>query len=389
MSCIAAVQPDCRNCSSPTDGIGRCHSYGLNSIRFWALDALFGAFLGFIVVWFHEFLVPDSWPLPVFFLVSISIVMVMQSLLSFFIGNLIGEMEAMIPGGFIGMGAMIIAYLPFPNRFLMFAFGAGTGLAISMVFVLIDAWFRDVSMEALPLRRSSQRVRPPSFTLRTPSWLRDVQEIAGAQRRAYAQKVLFANMGQQVLFVAAGSGLNFTNFPPRRNIVAIDVNVEALARARGRAELYDGTLQLMEADVQKLPFEDASFDTVATASTFCSVPNPAQGLSELYRVLKPGGRLLMLEHVRSSNLVIAWEQDMMNLAMRYLGSDVNRDTVGPVRDAGFVIDRIRSAYLDVFLMIDGHKPSVMDGQASRREAHPIAPAQEGDVCSDLEESTRK
>jgi ubiquinone/menaquinone biosynthesis C-methylase UbiE len=181
-------------------------------------------------------------------------------------------------------------------------------------------------------------------------------------------------MGESVLFVAAGSGLNFANFPPRRNIVAIDVNAEALRRAQGRAESYDGNLRLMEADVQKLPFEDASFDTVATASTFCSVPNPAQGLSELYRVLQPGGRLLMLEHVRSGNPLIAWEQDMMNLAMRYLGSDVNRDTVRPVRDAGFVIDRFRSAYLDVFLMIDGHKPSVTDGQPSRCEAHPIAPA---------------
>ncbi len=374
MSCSATVQPNCKDCGIESDEIGRCHGYRRNSITFWALDALFGAFLGFIVVWFHEFLVPDSWPLPWFFLVSMSIVMVMQSLLSFFIGNLIGELEAMIPGGFIGMGAMIIAYLPFPNRFLMFAFGAGTGLAISMVFVLIDAWFRDVSMEGLPLHRSSQKVRPPSFTLRTPSWLRDLQEIAGAQRRAYAQKVLFANMGESVLFVAAGSGLNFANFPAHRNIVAIDVNTEALRRAKSRAESYSGDIRLMEADVQRLPFEEASFDTVATASTFCSVPDPGQGLLELYRVLKPGGRLLMLEHVRSRNRLIAFEQDTMNLAMRFFGSDVNRDTVGPVRDAGFVIDRIRSAYLDVFLMIDGHKPSVTEGQLSKHEAHPSPPA---------------
>jgi hypothetical protein len=60
----------------------------------------------------------------------------------------------------------------------------------------------------------------------------------------------------------------------------------------------------------------------------------------------------------------------MNFAMRYLGSDVNRDTVGPVRDAGFVIDRIRSAYLDVFLMIDGHKPSITEDTTSRHDAHP-------------------
>jgi ubiquinone/menaquinone biosynthesis C-methylase UbiE len=171
-------------------------------------------------------------------------------------------------------------------------------------------------------------------------------------------------MGESVLFVAAGSGLNFANFPPNRNIVAIDVNIEALHRAKRRSEAYDGSIELMEADVQKLPFQESSFDTVATASTFCSVPNPGQGLSELYRVLKPGGRLLMLEHVRSGNPLIAFEQDIMNLVMRFLGSDVNRGTVGAVRDAGFGIDRIRSAYLDVFLMIEGHKPSTRQEIAS-------------------------
>ncbi|HZC22150.1 MAG TPA: hypothetical protein VE866_02340, partial [Candidatus Binatia bacterium] len=171
-----------------------------------------------------------------------SAVMVLQSLLSFFIGNLIGSMEAMIPGGFIGMGAMIIPYLPLPSGRLMPAFGAAAGLAISMVFVHIDARFRGASIEAFSLRRSIKKVSTPSFTLRTPSWLYHLQAIAGAQRRAYAQKALFANMGQDVLFVAAGSGLNFANFPPRRHIVAIDVNVEMLCRARERAERYDGAL---------------------------------------------------------------------------------------------------------------------------------------------------
>ncbi len=360
MSCSAAVQPDCRNCGSSTDGIGRCHSYRWNSIMFWVLDALFGTLLGVLVVGFHEYLIPGNWPFWWSFLTSMSIVMILQSVLSFFIGNLIGSMEAMIPGGFIGMGAMIVAYLPLPNRDLMFALGAASGLAISIAFVMLDAWFRRVPIEELSFRRSSRKVNPPGFTFRKPSWLYDLQEIAGARRRAFAQRILFANMGESVLFVAAGSGLNFANFPPHRNIVAIDVNVEALHRAQSRAQSYDGTIQLMEADVQKLPFQEASFDTVATASTFCSVPNPGQGLSELHRVLRPGGRLLMLEHVRSGNPLIAFEQDMMNLAMRFLGSDVNRETVGTVRDAGFVIDRIRSAYLDVFLIIDGHKPSTKE-----------------------------
>ena len=109
MNNCTTVQPDCRNCSSAFNGTGRCLNYRQNSAKFWVLDAIFGTLLGFLVVWSHEYLIPDSWPLPWFFLASMSIVMVLQSLMSFFIGNLIGEMEAMIPGGFIGMGAMIVA----------------------------------------------------------------------------------------------------------------------------------------------------------------------------------------------------------------------------------------------------------------------------------------
>ncbi len=364
MSCSAAVQPNCLSCTSPKNRLGRCLSYRRNSVKFWLLDVGFGTILGVMVIGFHEFLIPDTWPVWWSFPASMSIVMLLQSLLSFFIGNLIGSMEAMTPGGFIGMGAMVVAYLPLPNRVLMYGSGAAAGLVISMAFVIMDAWFRGLSMEKLLLRRSRRRVSSPSFTIRRPSWLYDLQEIAGAQRRAFAQKALFTNMGESVLFVAAGSGLNFANFPPHRNIVAIDVNTDALRRAQSRAESYDGDLRLMEADVQRLPFEEASFDTVATASTFCSVPDPDQGLSELYRVLKPDGRLLMLEHVRSGNPLIAFEQDTMNLAMRFFGSDVNRETVGAVRGAGFVIDRIRSAYLDVFLMIDGHKPSAKEDKTS-------------------------
>jgi hypothetical protein len=117
-----------------------------------------------------------------------SIVMVLQSLLSYFIGNLIGSMEAMIPGGFIGMGAMIVAYLPLPNRYLMIALGAMSGLVISMVFVILDVRLRRASFQEVPFRRSSGKVSSPSFTLRKPSWLYDLQEMAGARRRALPKR---------------------------------------------------------------------------------------------------------------------------------------------------------------------------------------------------------
>lgn len=176
-------------------------------------------------------------------------------------------------------------------------------------------------------------------------------------------------MEGEILFVAAGTGLNFANFPPRPRICAVDFDGAMLKRARARTRSCSGSIRLVEADVRRLPFADAAFDTVATASTFCTVPNPAQGLAELYRVLKPGGVLLMFEHVRSGNPLIALEQDMMNMMMRYLGPNLNRDTVGAVLDAGFVIDRITSAYLDVFVAIEGRKsPSPGCGSRTNPES---------------------
>ncbi len=112
-----------------------------------------------------------------------------------------------------------------------------------------------------------------------------------------------------------------------------------------------------EADVQLLPYASSSFNTVATASTFCSVADPVQGLKELYRVLKPGGALLMFEHVRSRKPLLGVCLDFLTLVTRFIGPAMNRDTVGNIQKAGFVTDRITCAYLDIFLGIEARKPA--------------------------------
>lgn len=355
MNLCVSEHPDCSACKSPKDILGRCLAYRRNSTVFWAFDIAFGITLGLLLVYFHEHLIPAAWPQLFAFTVSMIAMMILQGLLSFLIGNMIGSMEAMIPSGFVCTAAMFIPYLAPSNERNMLVHGAAIGGAISLCFVFLDARYRNVLIPATSYIGPFKAVDTPRFTLRSPAWLYYLQVIGGARRRAFAQRSLFSGMGREVLFVGAGSGLNFANFPPRRNIMAVDVNAKALRRAQARSEQYHGNITLMEADVQKLPFSDATFDTVACASTFCSVPDPRQGLSELHRVLKPGGRLLMLEHVRSANALIAFQQDMMNIAMRYLGSDLNRNTVQTVLNSGFVVDRIRSAYLDVYLMIEGHK----------------------------------
>jgi ubiquinone/menaquinone biosynthesis C-methylase UbiE len=160
------------------------------------------------------------------------------------------------------------------------------------------------------------------------------------------------------LMVAAGTGADFQFFPPGRTITAIDISPGMIERARNRADGYRGSLSLEVMDAQALEFADATFDTVVTSCTFCSVPDPLRGLRELYRCLKPGGQLLMFEHVRSRLGPIAVLQDVMTLITSRIGPDMNRDTVSNVLRAGFEVCREQNVYLDVVKAIAARRPLV-------------------------------
>ena len=160
--------------------------------------------------------------------------------------------------------------------------------------------------------------------------------------------------------VAAGTGNDFRYFPPDLTITAVDISPQMIEHARPRADAYHGRLDLRVMDVQALEFPDAVFDTVVTACTFCSVPDPVRGLRELYRCLKPGGLLLMFEHVRSRVGPIALLQDLLTPITRRMGPDMNRDTVGNVLRAGFEVCREANVYLDIVKAIEAGRPPTAD-----------------------------
>lgn len=165
----------------------------------------------------------------------------------------------------------------------------------------------------------------------------------------------FARASGRVLLAAVGTGLDLRYFPSGVNVIGIDISSKMLDKAGEKLGEGPSEASLVRADLQMLGFADDSFDSVVTSCTFCSVPEPVSGLKELRRVLKPGGRLLMFEHVRSD---ISWMGPMMDLltyASRRFGPDLNRRTRENIVKAGFELKREVNVYLDVVKLFEAVK----------------------------------
>ncbi len=343
------------------------------SWKYRAGDLLAGIAIGGVVAIAHHLFVPQSLGMLGGALLGMFVGMGAQMLSSLVLGSFLGSMEMMIPGMFVGMLGMVLPLFQFRILRTELLLSGGIGFLVFLAFTVWDERLKGKAQSlrlpddlGLIRRNGSKQNSSASAGWWNAAWLYDALEEAGSQRRGHFQRELFRKMSGRVLFGAAGTGLNFVHFPAGKEIVAIDISASMLEAARARAAGYDGSLSLEEGDLRQLPFADESFDTAATASTLCSVADPVKGLKELYRVLKPGGSLLMFEHVRSRNPLLGAELDLMNLALHFLGPQMNRDTVANVQRAGFTVDRAVCAYLDIFLAIEAHKPAL--GTASQEGA---------------------
>ena len=110
------------------------------------------------------------------------------------------------------------------------------------------------------------------------------------------------------LEVAIGTGLNLPHYRPDVRLTGIDLSPEMLALAVTRAKQLRRAIRLTEGDAQDLPFADRSFDTVVCTYALCSVRDDGGAISEMHRVLRPGGRLILVDHIRSSIPPIFWLQ---------------------------------------------------------------------------------
>jgi len=170
---------------------------------------------------------------------------------------------------------------------------------------------------------------------------RQMTKVEQAGLRAYREGLLGGAAGQ-VLEIGAGTGSNLRFYGPAVEALTLTEPEAPMLRRLERkvAEQVPGAT-VLRAPAEDLPFEDAIFDVAVSTLVLCGVDDQPRALRELRRVLRPGGQLLFIEHVRSGEAHLARSQDRMNGINRFVvGCDCNRPTLDSIREAGLTVTRV-------------------------------------------------
>jgi ubiquinone/menaquinone biosynthesis C-methylase UbiE len=163
----------------------------------------------------------------------------------------------------------------------------------------------------------------------------------------FRRRVIGAAEGR-VLEIGIGSGLNLALYrPTTRAVVGLEPSPELLRMARRRGASTPVPVEFLEASAETIPLEGRSVDTVVTTWTLCTIPDAPRALSEMRRVLKPGGALLFVEHGRAPEPGVArWQDRLDPLWSRIAGGcHLNRKIDALISGTGFRIDALEHARL--------------------------------------------
>jgi ubiquinone/menaquinone biosynthesis C-methylase UbiE len=160
-----------------------------------------------------------------------------------------------------------------------------------------------------------------------------------------------------VLELAVGTARNLAHYPPSVRVTGIQLSPEMLAIAHRRAQELGRDADLRLGDAPALEFPDASFDTVACTLPLCTIPDPRQTVADARRVLRPGGRLLLLEHVRSPVRAVRAVQRLIEpLAVRFEADHLTREPLEYLAAEGFAIERLERAKSGIVERVRARKP---------------------------------
>ena len=168
-------------------------------------------------------------------------------------------------------------------------------------------------------------------------------------QRLRAQALVLLPEDSRILEVGAGTGLNFPFYPQGARGVASELSCEMLKLAR--VKNHPAGVLFVQSSAERLPFQDESFDAAFATLVFCSIASPEDAFSELRRVVRPGGRIVLLEHVRPDGL-LGYVFDALNLlTVALLDDHFNRRTAQTAERAGLQLLRVERRVLGIFNLI--------------------------------------
>lgn len=161
----------------------------------------------------------------------------------------------------------------------------------------------------------------------------------------------------EVLELAAGTLRNLPHYPQGVRLTAVELSPEMAAVGRKRAEELGRPVDLRVGDVQQLDLPEESFDTVTCTLGFCTIPETTVAAREAFRVLRPAGKLLMLEHVRSPARAVRGVERMLEpLFVRFMADHLTREPLDYLPGAGFEIDEVQRSKWGIVERLQAHKP---------------------------------
>ena len=176
-------------------------------------------------------------------------------------------------------------------------------------------------------------------------WLLKGTEEAGLRDE---RRRLLEGASGATIEIGAGTGLNLELYPAAvTELVLTEPSPYMASRLRERAAGESRVLEVAAAGAESLPFEDDRFDTAVGTLVLCTIPDPASALREIARVLKPGGRFLFIEHVRSSEPGLARWQDRLERPWELFGAGChcNRDTVATLQASPLEVEDVQHGSL--------------------------------------------
>lgn len=174
----------------------------------------------------------------------------------------------------------------------------------------------------------------------------------------------------EVLEVAIGTGLNLPSYPADVSLTGIDLSEQMLDIARPRADELGRSVRLAQGNAHSLQFDNATFDTVVCTFGLCAIPDIDAAIDEITRVLRPGGRLILVDHIRSSSTIARGVQRALEVATVPLGGEhFLRRPLMKVRHKGFEIERVQRFKLGLVERLVAQKPVHADRPDGSLDVH--------------------